>query len=439
VVLLLVEVLVILAFVVTNGLLAMSEAAFVAARKERLRQLADGGDAGGRAALAFKEEPVRFLSTVQVGITLVGVLAGAVGGTTFAAPLAGLLAGVPVLGAYAYPVAFAVVVVAVSYLSLVAGELAPKRLALSDPERVVALVARPLSALAVALTPVNALLTASTALLLRLLPVRVDDERPPNEEEVRDLLAQATRAGVFHAAEERLVQAVFALGDRRVAGLMTPRSKIVWVDADAPPAAQQRRARESGHDYFPVCRGGLDGVRGVVAAAELWRAGAPGGAEEAQRLRPAAFVPEHLRALDALEEFKRAGAHLLLVDDEHGALVGLLTLTDVLQAIVGEVPGAGAAAEAAPVRRGDGSWLLDGATPLAELRRRLEAPRLGEDDGPHDTLGGLVRRALGRLPMTGDRFEAGGWRFEVVDMDGQRVDRVLASPTRGDGDRSVAA
>jgi putative hemolysin len=435
---LLAEALVVLALVVANGLLAMAEAAFMAARTERLRERAAAGDAGARAALAFKEEPTRFLSTVQVGITLVGVLAGAVGGTTLAGPLAALLAGIPVLGAYARPVAFAAVVGAVSYLSLVAGELAPKRLALSDPERVAAGAARPLAALAAALGPVNALLTVSTGLLLRALPIRLGAERPPSEEEVRALLAQATRAGVFHAAEERLVHAVFALGDRRVDELMTPRPRVVWVDVGDTPAEQRRRARESGHDYFPVCRGGLDDVRGVVAAADLWPDGAVTGGAGPERLRPAVFVPEHLRALDALEEFRRAGAHLLLVVDEHGTVVGLVTLTDVLEAIVGPVPGVGRPGEAAPVRREDGSWLLDGATPLVELRRTLGAPGVGAEAASYLTLGGLVQRALDRVPATGDRVESGGWRFEVVDMDGRRVDRVLATPV-GAGDGSAAA
>ncbi|CAA9531573.1 MAG: Hemolysins and related proteins containing CBS domains [uncultured Thermomicrobiales bacterium] len=428
------EIVVVLLLIVANGLFSLAETSVVSSRKSRLQQRAGGGDAAAGRALALAEDPNVFLATVQVGITLIGILSGALGGATVARSLADLLDGVPGVGRYADTVALVLVVLVITYLSLVVGELVPKRIALNNPEGVAARVSGPMRGLSAVTSPVVGLLGASTDAVLRLLGVRPSGEPPVTEAEVGVLLEQGAQAGVFDPAERAMVGRVFALADDRVAALMTPRPAVVWLDLDDPPEAQRRTMAESVFSRFPVGRGDLDHVVGVVRAKDLLAdslTGRPVAPEE--RLRPPLVVPEGLSALRLLEGFRQAGEHLALVVDEYGGTAGLVTIEDVLEAIVGDLPSTGEPGDAGAVRRDDGSWLLDGALPIARFADVLESAPPPEEDGDYETLGGFVLARLGRIPAAGTRFDWEGWRFEVVDMDGNRVDKVLATATSGAG------
>jgi putative hemolysin len=423
------EILLIVLLAVFNGVLAMSEIALVSARKVRLRQRAEAGDRGARAALELASSPGRLLSTVQIGITLVGILAGAFGGATLAEELAERLAQVPRLAPYSEAIGLGVVVIGITYLSLVLGELVPKQLALHAPERLAARLARPLKLLAKVSAPAVFLLDGSTRFILRLLGARPSDEPPVTEEELKHLLRQGTRAGVFEEGEQEIVARVIRLGERRVAELLTPRRSMVSLDADAPPEANRARIAGSSHFYFPVYEEVPDRILGVISVKDLWHKAAAGEQPDLRSLvQEPVYLPESVSALRALERLRETGSHLALVIDEHGGIEGLVTLHDVLQAIVGELP-TPEREEPRAVRREDGSWLLDGMLSLSGM---VEALRLTPADVEEleelNTVGGFVMERLGRVPGTGDHFEWNGWRFEVIDMDDRRVDKVLVGP-----------
>ena len=432
------QVAIIILLILLNGFFAISETALVSSRKARLRQRAEEGTKGARAALELADSPNRFLSTVQIGISLIGVLAGAFGGATLAGPLADALRAVPALAPYAGPVAFGTVVVAITYLSLILGELVPKRLALNGAEGVASRVAGPMRLISVITSPAVWFLSASTEAVLRLLGASSTPELPVSEQEVEILMEEGARAGVFEEEERDLVRRALRLDDRPVRELMTPRPKVAWLDADLPPEEVLRQAREAGHSYFPVARGDLDDLLGIAPIKEAWARQASGEpADLLGSLRPAPLVPEGAPAADALEAFKRFGLPVTLVIDERGHIEGLLTLRDVLEALVGEVPEEDQPVEEAIVRREDGSWLVDGLLAADELKERLglrELPR--EEEAEYQTVGGMVMDALGRVPEAGDRFEWEGHSFEVLDMDGRRVDKVLASPSTSENTSS---
>jgi putative hemolysin len=369
---------------------------------------------------------------VQIGISLIGVLAGAFGGATLARPLAGALRGVPALAPYAGSVAFGAVVVAITYLSLILGELVPKRLALNGAEVVASRVSGPMRLISTITSPAVWFLSASTEAVLGLLRARSTPESPVSEQEVEILMEEGARAGVFEEEERDLVRRALQLDDRPVHELMTPRPKVAWLDADDPQEEVLRQAREAGHSYYPVARGDLDDLLGIASVKDAWVRQAFGEpADLLDSLRRSLLVPEGAPATDALEAFKRSGLPTALVIDERGHIEGLVTLTDVLEALVGEVPGEDEPAEEAILRREDGSWLVDGLLAAHELKKHLGTrglPREGETD--YQTVGGMVMEALGRVPEEGDRFEWEGYSFEVLDMDGRRVDKVLVAPVR---------
>jgi putative hemolysin len=422
----------IILLILLNGFFAMSETALVSSRKARLRQRAEEGDRGARAALELADSPNRFLSTVQIGISLIGVLAGAFGGATLAGPLAGALRGVPALAPYAGSVAFGAVVVAITYLSLILGELVPKRLALNGAEVVASRVSGTMRLISTITSPAVWFLSASTEAVLGLLRARSTPESPVSEQEVEILMEEGARAGVFEEEERDLVRRALQLDDRPVRELMTPRPKVAWLDADDPQEEVLRQAREAGHSYYPVARGDLDDLLGIASVKDAWVRQAFGEpADLLDSLRRSSLVPEGAPATDALEAFKRSGLPTALVIDERGHIEGLVTLTDVLEALVGEVSGEDEPAEEAILRREDGSWLVDGLLAADELKEHLGTrglPREGEAD--YQTVGGMVMEALGRVPEEGDRFEWEGYSFEVLDMDGRRVDKVLVAPVR---------
>jgi putative hemolysin len=421
------EILVILLLILVNGFLAMAELAVVSARKARLQQHANEGDSGARAALELASDPDDFLSTVQIGITLVGVLAGAFGGATIARELATVLDNIPILSPYSQVLSMTVVVLAITYFTLVLGELAPKQLAVDNAERIASRVAPAMSTLSRIASPIAHLLSLSADATLRVLGVRPSSEPPVTEEEIRIMIAQGAQTGVFEPLEEEMVEHVFRLGDRKVSVLLTPRREIVWLDVDDPPVEVQRKITASGHSRFPVAKGSLDNVLGLVLAKDLLAQSLAGQPPDPQAvLRPAPFVPESMRALDVLERFKEAHAKIALVVDEYGGVQGLVTADDILVAIVGDIPGLGEPEEAEAFRREDGSWLLDGMLALDEFQEifGVEAPPAAGTE----TLGGFAMTCLGRIPMAGDQFEWGGLRFEIVDMDDHRVDKVLVVP-----------
>lgn len=428
------EILILILLIATNGVFAMSEMAIVSARKARLQQSADDGDEGARAALALAEAPNVFLSTVQIGITLIGILAGAFGGATLAGRIAATVEPIRWLAAYADEIGIGMVVLLITYLSLVIGELAPKRLALSHAETIAARVARPMYALARLTAPVVYVLSASTDLLLRVVGARSSLEPPVTEEEIKIMIAQGAKVGVFDEAEKDLVTGVFRLAERRVSTLMTPRPEIVWFDINEPPQEIWRQMAASGHSAFPIYEGAVDNVLGIVNAKDLWArtvAGQP--IDLRQALVPPLFVPESMAALRVLELLREKRRHLALVIDEFGSIQGLVTLFDVLEAIVGEMPSAAPWDEPEVVRREDGSWLLDGALPVDEMRELLDLDRLPDQErGAYETLGGFVMMMLGRIPTAGERFEWEGYCFEVMDMDRLRVDKVLVTRAQGE-------
>lgn len=424
------EIVLLLALVAINGLLSMSEIAIVSARTARLQRLADDGDHGARAALTLASDPTSVLSTVQVGITLIGILAGAIGGAAIAEHMtAGLtrLTGHPQTSE---SIAVAIVVVAITFLSVVVGELVPKRLALGRPERIAAAVAVPMRWLTRLAYPVVRILNAATHGLLRLVRIDTAAEPAVTEDDLRLLIRHGGEAGLLDQAEQHMLEQVLRLGDRRADALMTPRHEVVWIDLDDPPAESLRTMAVSGHAYFPVGRGNRDEPLGIVSVKQLWGRAIEGRSTDlAGNLIAPVVVPERVTALKLLELFKQANVHVAVVVDEYGGFQGIVTLNDVLGAIVGDVVLSDVPADPPIVRRDDGTWLVDGMLALDAFKEAFALRRLpGEAADGFQTMGGFVMSQLGRIPRPGDRFQWQRLRFEVMDMDGLRVDKVLVSP-----------
>ncbi|MBK9091603.1 MAG: HlyC/CorC family transporter [Anaerolineae bacterium] len=411
--------------ILLNGVLALAEAALMSARKARLQSLADDGDKAAQIALELANEPMAFLSTVQIGITLVGILAGAFGEATLAGQLVTLLERAPLLAPYSQALSLVIVVIIVAYISLVLGELAPKRLALYNPERLASLVAPPMRVLSRWASPAVRFLSFSASLVLRLFGITDIKDAPVTEDELKVLIAQGTAAGVFDAAEQNIMRRTLRLGDRTAATLMTPRPDIVWLDLDDDPAEVWRKITTTTFTRFPVARGALDAIAGVVRARDLLTSAGRGDSLSLESvLQPPLLVPESTPALRVLEILKRARSQMALILDEYGGVSGLVTLEDILQAIVGDISDEAQPTEA--VRRLDGSWLLDGALPVDEMQELLDLDDL-PGAGDYLTVAGFIMRQLGHIPSAGDRFTWENCEFEVVDMDGRRVDKVLVS------------
>ncbi|MCA9972140.1 MAG: HlyC/CorC family transporter [Anaerolineales bacterium] len=422
------EILFILFLMLLNGVFAMSEIAIVSSRRVRLQQQAQQGSRGAHTALELAEEPNRFLATVQVGITLVGIFAGAYGGATLAQELAPLLVDVPLIGRYSSGISLVLVVSGVTYLSVLIGELVPKRLALQNPERIATLVAGPMQLLSRLATPIVRLMSVSTDAVLRLLRVPQTVDTAVSEEEIRVMVRESAQAGVIEEAERDIVEQVFRFGDKRLEALMTPRTEIVWLDINEPEADVRRTIEESTHTRFIVCDGELDQVVGIVHAKTLLArslAGAPLDLNAA--MQEPLYLPQTMLALNALERFKQTGAHLALLVDEFGGIEGLVTLINILEALVGDIPTPEEMEMPPIVQREDGSWLVDGLFLIDEFKELIDIATL-PSPGSYQTLGGFMILMLGRMPMTGDAFDWHGYRFEVVDMDGNRVDKVLVQP-----------
>jgi putative hemolysin len=413
-----------------NGLFAMAEIAIVSARKARLRQLADEGDAGARAALDLSSQPTRFLSTLQVGITLCGVLAGAFGVSTIAGKVAAWLGQFPALAPWADSIAFGVVVGLITFFSLILGELVPKRIALSNPERIARLVAGPLQGLSRAVSPIIDFLSAATDLLLKPFGLTRRREAPVTDEEVNILVEQGWKAGAFHQAEKEMIEGVLRLDQLHVTAIMTPRPKIVFLNIDDAEDVNWRKIVASGHSHFPVYQDNRDQVLGMVAVKALWAHSAIGIQTSLKNLlTPPLVVPETMNCVQLLESFKKSGRHTALIADEFGSIQGMVTLIDVLEAIVGDLPAQGQRDQPQAKKREDGSWLIDATLAINDLKTILQVDELPQEaEADYQTLGGLVMTRFGRIPVAGDRFEWDGWRFEVTDMDRHRVDKVVVTP-----------
>ena len=428
------ELAIIVGLLVINGLFAMSETAVVAARRIRLEHRADRGDRGASAALGLAREPTSFLSTVQVGITLVGVIAGAFGGATLSERLAEVIAPVPGVGSRAEPIALALVIALITYLSLIIGELVPKRIALSNPERVASLAARPMIAIAAVAHPLLVrLLTASTRGVLRLVGMKDVPQPGLTEEEIHALVEQGVESGVVPEAEHEVVEAVFRLGDRTVASIMTPRPDIEWLDVTTTPDEMRRTVAEQRRPWYLVCDGDVEHVRGIVYANDLLALLARG---EEPRLEPVMseplYVPQILPAFHLLEAFRSSRQHTAIALDEYGGIAGLVTLDDFVEELVGEVPGRHDTEHSEEITGANGDWSAAGTTPIEDVADALgvESPELVEHRG-YRTLGGFIIARLTRLPVNGDAVEYLGYRFTVTAMDGRRIARVRI--TRLDG------
>ena len=419
--------------ILLNALFAMSEMALTASRKARLQVMVETGDAGAKCAMELHDDPTKFLSVVQIGITSIGVLNGIVGDAAFSAPFAKWLHETFEIHDRAADIsATAMVVVVITFLTIIFGELVPKRLGQMYPEAVARLVSRPMEWLSIGTRPFVKLLSFFTEGTLRLMGIRGGPDRSVTEEEIAASLVEGVDAGVIEEQEHQMVRNVFRLDDRQIGSMMIPRAEITWLDQHAPLPELLAQMTENGHSRYPVCRNGLDDVVGVIQAQDLLVPLSRGEMPDLGALMQApVFVPETLSGMELLDHFRATGAELVFVVDEYGAVQGVITVRDVLEAITGEFSPP-SADDAWAVRRADGSWLMDGLIPVPELKDRLEIRELPEEDrGRYNTLAGMVMLLLGRLPRTADVVEWDGWRFEVVDLDGKRVDKVLVSALSG--------
>jgi putative hemolysin len=432
------EFLLIVFLTLLNGVFAMSELALAASRKSRLNAMAEAGDKGAQAALTLLGNPNQFLSTVQVGITSIGVLNGIVGEAAFSHGLATWLQTWGVAEKAAAISATALVVTMITFTTIIFGELVPKRIGQLYPEVVSRWVSRPMLWLAKAAGPFVKLLSGSTAAMLKLLRIDTNATRAMTEEEISASLEEGVDAGVIEEHEHQMVQNVFGLDDRPLTSLMVPRAEVDWLDATYSVVQGLQKVGADGaqraHSWYPVCRGSLDDVVGKISVARMLELGGNATGTLEDFVSPASFVPETLSGMELLEQFRAKAGRLVLVVDEYGVVQGLLTPRDLLEAITGELQ-PGAATDAWAVERDDGSWLLDGMMPVSELKARLDMDELPlEERGRYNTLAGLLMAVSGHLPATGEKISCEGWLFEVVDLDGKRVDKVLATLLAGSPD-----
>jgi len=415
-----------------NGVFAMSELALASSRKARLTAMAESGDKGAQASLKLLEDPTQFLSTVQVGITSIGVLNGIVGEAAFSGGVAQWLQGFGVAERASALTATAIVVTLITFITIIFGELVPKRIGQLYPESVARWVAQPMRWLATAAKPFVRLLSVTTHAVLKLLRIDTRASRAVTEEEIAASLVEGVDAGLIEEHEHQMVQNVFHLDDRPLTSLMVPRTDVAWLSASHTVAECQQLAAAGGdaggHSWYPVCRGSLDDVIGIISVSRLLALGAdhPGPIEP--HVLPATFVPETLSGMELLEQLRAKSGRMVFVVDEYGVVQGLLTPRDLLEAITGELQ-PGAQADAWATLREDGSWLLDGLMPVSELKARLDIRQLpDEEKGRYNTVAGLLMSVSGSLPSTGERIDCEGWIFEVVDLDGKRIDKVQAWP-----------
>ncbi|MDO4683816.1 MAG: hemolysin family protein [Lautropia sp.] len=432
------DIAILLGLIVLNGLFAMSEVALLTARKARLQRMVAEGDKSAAAALALGEDPTQFLSTIQIGITSISVLNGIVGQAAFAPPLAQLMQDFGLAPKTADAIATAVVVMVITYVSIVIGELVPKRLGQINAESAARFAARPMGFLALISRPFVTLLTGSTNLILRSMGVDPASVQKITEEEIHALLAEGSESGVIEQNEHVMVRNVFRLDERQISSLMVPRSDVVYLDVEDAPEENLSRVAGHEHSRFPVCRGGLEDVIGIVHTKQLLAQSLRGESIDfSQSLQEVLYVPETLTGMELLENFRNSNTQIALVLDEFGEVQGLITLQDLLEAITGEFASPDDE-DSWALQRDDGSWLLDGLIPIPELKDRLNLLTVPEEEkGRYQALSGMLMLLLGRMPQTGDVVVWESWKLEVVDMDGKRIDKVLATPISTEGSTTL--
>jgi len=422
------QILVLIVLIAINGFLVMAELAIVSSRRPRLHKFINDGRKGAKDALELSEDPSRFLSSVQIGITLVAILTGAYGERSLAPPLAEVLRELPVIGHHSETLASTVVIAIIAYFSLVIGELVPKRIALTNPERLACFVAPAMRRLASISAPFSASLRWSTERILRFVIPPSLKESDVTEEEVKTLIAEGTEAGVFEKVEREIIEGVLRVADRSVRAIMVPRREIVWLDLSEPPDQIYDQISKSGHSRFPVSAGDVDQTIGIVQAKTLLeQLHKTGAINLKEALKTPLYVHESTNVLKLLEMFRSNGLHMAIVLDEHGTVQGIVTPTDILTGIAGDLPEFGEDNEPSAVQRNDGSWLLDAQMPVFEVERVLSVEGLSVGDAEYTTLAGFVLSQLGHIPATGEWFKWRNWRFEVIDLDGRRIDKVLAN------------
>jgi len=426
------ELLIIISLIVLNGIFAMAEIAIVSARKSKLQQQASEGNHNAQVALEIVKDPSRFFSTVQVGITLVGIFAGVFGGATIAEELARQFNSIPALSHYSEFLALTIVVTIITYLTLIIGELVPKRIALSNPEKIALFIARPMNKISIITSPVVWVLSSSTDMILKIL--RVKDHATPaiTDEEVKMLIREGTKTGAFEQAEQDIVERTMKLSDKKVNALMTTRKEIIWLDIDSPFKTIRNKITKNPHAHYPVCRDTIDKVIGIVQTETLLTDFLGEEKIDLKKiLHKPLFIPESMDGLKVLELFKKSGIHMALVADEYGNTQGIVSLADILEEIVGNIPAINDLEEEEIARRDNGTFLVDGLVSIEELKDYFDIKKLpGEKTGTFHTVGGFVTSKIGRIPITGDNFELGGYKLEVMDMDGNRVDKVLVVPIK---------
>lgn len=424
------EFIIVLLLIICNGLFAMAEIAIVSIRKSRLQKEANEGNTRAQEALELAEDPTRFLSTVQIGITFIGIFAGAFGGETLAHQLSGSFKNILFVANYRDQISLLIVVVVITYLTLIIGELVPKRIALTHPEKIAKRIAGPMQALSSLTAPLVSLLIWSSDWVIRILRIKPSTEPSVSEEEVRMLVREGTTVGVFNRAEKDIVERTFQLDEKNIISFMTPRKEIIWLDIDSSFADLRTMIVKHPHAHFPVCRDSLDKVLGVIRTEEILTSLLADQTIELKKsLHKPVYVPETMEALKVLELFKKTGIHMALVVDEYGSVLGLLSLADILEEIVGDIPDVDELKEQEIVNRKDGTFLVDGLISIDEFKEYFQVKKLpGEQSGAFHTIGGFVMDRVGRIPTTGDRFVCNNLRFDVIEMDGNRVDKVLLAP-----------
>ena len=426
------EIVIVLALIVLNGIFAMAEIAIISARKAKLQQRANEGNKNAQAALDIAKSPNRFLSTVQIGITLVGIFAGAFGGATIAETLSTQLQSVPFIAPYSETVALVLVVSVITYLSLIIGELVPKRLGLSNPEKIAMLVARPMNNLSRVSAPIVWLLSISSDWTLKLFGIKDVAPSTITDEEIKILLREGAQVGAFDKVETDIVERTMRLSDKKAKSLMTPKKDIIWLDIDSPFKTIRNKITKKPHAHFPVCRDSLDKVIGIIRTEKLLVNFLDEEKINLKKLiHKPLFIPESMDGLKVLELFKKSGIHMALVADEYGNTQGLISLTDILEEIVGDIPTINELDEEEIVKRENGTFLVDGLVSIEELKEYFHIRKLpGERTGTYHTVGGFVTHKIGRIPVTDDLFESGNFKYEIMDMDGNRVDKILLTPLK---------
>ncbi|MFC2064232.1 hemolysin family protein [Chloroflexota bacterium] len=417
------DIIIIIFLLVMNNILAMTETALLAVRMARLQNLAKKGDKRAEAAIKLAENPNQFLSTIQIGITLIDVMTGAIGGATLAFIVSGWFEKIPIFEPYSDSIGLFIVIGTITFFSIIFGELVPKRIAIQQPERIASLMAAPMTITSRIMTPIVRFLSFCTNLVLRLIGVKDSNGPLVTEEEIQVLLDQGTQAGIFDESEQDMVQGVFSLNDRRLSSLLSPRSEITWLDVNDPPNIVLKKITETPYSRLPVCRGGMDQILGVVKAKDVLLAQMERKSQRiSDLLQPALFLPESAYASHALEMFREGESEIIFIIDEFGVVQGLVTIEDIVSEIIGEI----ANGEPQAIQRPDGSWLLDGLLPIEDFKSIFDLRDLPNED-KYDTLAGLILILMGRIPRPADQHEWKDLRFEIMDMDGNRVDKVMVS------------